>query len=161
VLPSTQGRSAAATATNFDGSIVVGLAGSSRSAALWRNGLLTNLGVAPGYFFSTANGVSDNGNVVVGTMQGSDFAAGIWTAEHGMERLADYLDRIGVLVPAGYSLTDAYGVSADGMTIVGRANGPGTTEGFVVTIPTPNVILPLLCLAMPRQRRSRRFCASH
>jgi probable HAF family extracellular repeat protein len=72
---------------------------------------LTLLGTLPGHVRSIAKDVSGNGTVVVGL---SETASGVtrafrWTAAEGVQDL----------VPSDSNLSIAYGVSADGSTVVG------------------------------------------
>lgn len=121
---------ARADATNYDGSVVVGVTG--QLPVMWRDGAPTLLPVPAGGRFRPY-GVDDAGAVVVGAMRGS--RAGIWTPERGTELLSEYLAANGVVVPTGMNLTIATAVSSDGRTITGWSATNG--QGFVVTIPAP------------------------
>jgi hypothetical protein len=68
----------------------------------------------------TAEGVSADGNVVVGAAYSRDSAAAFaWDAFHGSRGIADLLIAQGVELN-GFDLRIARGVSADGLTIVGQ-----------------------------------------
>jgi probable HAF family extracellular repeat protein len=123
---------------------------------------------------SRALGVSDDGDTVVGWgTTGAGQEAFVWTAEAGMERLADRLASEGLDL-TGWTLVDARGVSASGRTIVGWGTNPtGQTEGFVATLaqdggppPVPTAsglargllaaaLLAAAAAARPRSRASR------
>jgi hypothetical protein len=97
------------------------------------------LGDLPGGAASSrALGVSDDGETAVGwgtTATGQE--AFVWTAEAGMERLADRLASEGLDL-TGWTLVQATGVSASGRTIVGWGTNPsGQTEGFAATLAAP------------------------
>lgn len=110
-----------------DGSVVVGSSEVSGGfvpgveAFRWTQGGMQGLGQLDGGFYSTANGVSANGLVVVGeglTDGGARREAFRWTTERGMEPLENL---------AGGIHASANGVSADGSVIVGWshfATGP-------------------------------------
>lgn len=156
-LPGTPQARSYAWGTNFDGSIIVGESGVGPSATLWRNGLPTDLGLAPGWTYSRARAVSDDGSVVTGFLSNAMIQlAAVWTAARGMEPLTDYLTANGVTLPPGTTLIDAYAVSADGRTIAGIGGVPGLgTQGFVATVPAPGMLGLLGVLAMSAVRRGR------
>jgi probable HAF family extracellular repeat protein len=98
---------------------------------------MVGLGYLPGGFSSYATGVSADGAVVVG---GGNSATGpktafVWTKDRGMQPVADVLAANGVKNVAGWTLEEATGVSADGKTVIGVAQGPaGFTEDFVADL---------------------------
>lgn len=159
VLPRVpNGNSGRAMGLNSAGDLVVGysgIPGSNSVGVLWRNGVPESLGFAPGYARSIATATSDDGSVIVGQVfnSGLSSTAGLWTPATGWVRLQDYMQSIGVAIPAGMNLAIATSVSADGRTIVGTASA-GHGEGFVITIPSPSVLAcfaaGLVCL---RRRR--------
>lgn len=165
ILPQISGTTdplSSALGVNFDGSIVVGRSGIAAHAARWVNGQAMDLGTLPDAGPSLGLGVSDDGRIVVGNAQRiEDVVATIWTPDVGMEQLATYLARQGVLVPIGWRLVNAYGVSADGRTIVGVAEMPGNDRmsiGFVATIPNPSTVACMFLVAggwlVQRRRRA-------
>jgi probable HAF family extracellular repeat protein len=162
-LPGTPGRASGAAGVNFDGSIIVGDSGADGRAAIWRNGQVSQLDSPPGFGFGTALGVSDDGNVAVGAVQGGGLPAGtiaaVWTPALGPELLQDYLARYGVSPPSGWSLRNCYAVSADGRVFAGTADGPiagpGLTQGFVATIPAPGIIAVFALAGLGSLRRGR------
>jgi probable HAF family extracellular repeat protein len=133
-----------------DGSIIVGGAFNSSGfleAFSWTGGVMTGLGDLPGGSdISLAFAVSANGGLVVGrgTPAGcSEFLdcgeAFLWTPEDGLQNLKTYLETELGLDLTGWTLSEARGVSDDGLTIVGRGTNPdGALEGWIVVIPEPS-----------------------
>ncbi|TMA34101.1 MAG: PEP-CTERM sorting domain-containing protein [Deltaproteobacteria bacterium] len=166
--------------------------GPSGEAFRWTSGTgLVGLGdLAGGNADSLALGVSGDGNAVVGQSDsGNGIEAFIWTIGSGIQPLGDLagggfesgtaadgshavlwssgalfdLNVIAAAVlPAGWQLEDAFSISADGLSIVGRANNPdGNNEAFLLRldsapIPEPGtgllVSFGLLVLAARRCR---------
>lgn len=148
-----------ARAVNFDGSIIVGNSGVGLRATMWNNGVPTELLPIIPSSVLTPFGVSDDGSVVAGTIQGpfGNLSAGVWTPTIGTVPLADYLTANGVSVPAGTILKQCTAISSDGKTFAGytmdQTNG---IQGFVATVPAPG-LAPALCitgLVAARRRRS-------
>lgn len=143
---------------NADGSHIVGQSGAWGQMAIWRDGRAELL--APegfGEFSSIGKAVSDDGGVVVGTLNRvRDQAAAIWTLGRGFEELATFLTFHGVTLDPSWTLADCTSVSADGMTFGGYAiNSSRERIGYVVTIPTPASGLVLLGVAFRANRRHR------
>ena len=98
---------------------------------------MVGLGDLPGGIFSSdARGVSADGSVIVGS---SYIVSGkvvfIWDAVKGMRNLQAILEVQLGLNLAGWTLTDARGVSPNGNTIVGYGINPlGATEGWIATL---------------------------
>jgi len=116
---------------------VVSYSDTSREAFLWESGVTIGLSDLPGGDLdSQANGVSDTG-VVVGVGETANFGpirkeAFIWTAESGIRRLRDRLTDDFGLDLTGWTLTEANGVSADGLTIAGSGTNPlGKAEAWI------------------------------
>ena len=87
---------------------------------------------------SIALGVSDDGNVVVGTSgYQPPTDAFIWTPATKIVKLSDYLTSKGVTGFEGWTLMTAIDVSPDGKTIAGTGlnNVAQRIEGFVVRLP--------------------------
>jgi probable HAF family extracellular repeat protein len=130
-------------AVSSDGSVVVGWSDSAAVAGYeafrWtEGGGMAGLGVLPGFTSSLAYGASTGGSIVVGKssdMTGS--AAFLWDATHGMRSLRDVLVSdygLGASL-AGWSLTSANDISADGQFIVGSGTNPsGNSEAWLARI---------------------------
>jgi len=81
--------------------------------------------------FSTANGISADGTVIVGSSINNDnnIEAFMWTVTDGMQGL-DFLDPNNQ-----FPSSEALGISADGSVIVGGStNSDGNTEAFMWTV---------------------------
>jgi len=121
-----------------DGAVVVGGSTSApffTEAFRWESGMMTGLGVLLGGDFSSANAVSADGVVVVGdSSSASGKEAFVWDEFHGMRSLQDELTDAGLDL-TGWSLTQATGVSADGLVLVGNGINPnGNQEGWRVDV---------------------------
>jgi probable HAF family extracellular repeat protein len=118
-----------ALAVSADGSVVVGYGNGAtgKEAFRWQGGAMTGLGDLPGgQFSSQANAVSADGSIVVGSASDETGpAAMIWTQAEGMRRLADVLAATGAVIPAGWRLTAATAISADGHWVAGYGYNPG------------------------------------
>jgi probable HAF family extracellular repeat protein len=141
-----------------DGQVIVGIGMSAQGteAFRWTEATgMTPLGDLPGgAFFSEAYATSGDGRTIVGQSAGA-LAGGtafIWTPADGMRELQQVLQsQYGLSAAlAGWTLTNAADISADGKTIVGYGNNPaGQREGFVVRIPEPATgVLGLLVLGL-------------
>lgn len=115
------GNYSSAVAVSSDGAVVVGTLwdGYHHLAFRWTTGGTTSLGCAPpSCYRSDALAVSADGTIVVGV--GESYSgqerAFIWSQSLDMQDLQTML---GDTVPAGWVLTRATGISADGLTIVG------------------------------------------
>lgn len=95
----------------------------------------------------SASDVSYDGSRVVGSRKadGAQWEASeafVWDPDLGVRPLKDLLAAYGLHLP-GWRLTDAWGVSDDGRTIVGAGIDPGGIfRSFIAVIPEPGV--PLL-----------------
>ena len=130
-----------ATSASFDGAVVVGYGSSSahwEEAYRWTESTgMVGLGVLPSSItnpYSEALDVSADGSVIVGqSLDDSHAEAFLWDTVHGMRSLQDVLSAAGIDL-TGWQLHRAYGVSADGMVIVGEGDNPsGQTEGWLST----------------------------
>lgn len=139
--------SSTANAVSEDGSTIVGGSGSASSgdtaleAFRWTaaDGMV-GLGDLPGgSFASFARGVNADGTVVVGSanIEPGPFAseAFVWTAETGMVNVREHLVSQGVTGLEGWTLSIAFGVSADGRIVVGDGLNPqGDFEGWIANL---------------------------
>ena len=136
-----------ANAINNDGSVIVGTGTPVNTRHAYRytaaDGHIEDLGALPRGLTpsgqqqedqSSAAGVSDDGNVVVGISgYRPPTDAMIWTPATKMVKLNDYLTSKGITGFDGWSLIGATGVTPDGKTIIGTGINPaGLVEGFVV-----------------------------
>jgi uncharacterized membrane protein len=96
--------------------------------------------------YSVAYDLSADGSVIVGSgttrrPDGSDTQeAFYWTREIGMVNLRDLLVSQGASNLAGWRLSEARAVSADGLTIVGTGLHDGRIEAFIATVPEPSTM---------------------
>ena len=143
--------SSIANGISADGSVVVGRGASASGTEAFRwtsGGGMVGLGDLPGGSFSSiANGVSADGSVVVGL---SNSASGLneaflWDATNGMRSLQTVLSTdfgLGASL-LGWTLTEAHGISADGLTIVGYGFDPdgGNEQAWVADLhPAPSTV---------------------
>jgi len=138
------GFNSSANGVSPDGSAVVGVASgpAGQEAFRWTQSAgMVGLGLLNGNGPTIANAVSNGGSIVVGNAStgGSSTEAFIWDSIHGMRGLEDVLIADFGLNLAGWSLTDATDISADGRTIVGEGFNPdGNHEGWIANLtPTP------------------------
>ncbi|MCZ6834968.1 MAG: PEP-CTERM sorting domain-containing protein [Planctomycetota bacterium] len=108
-------RNSFAYSISADGRVVVGESKSDLGSEAFRwmqaEGMI-GLGYVSGDPFSAANGVSDDGSIIVG----GPFEAFRWTSESGMVGLESGLE--------GIEFSAAYDVAANGQVVVGIANAP-------------------------------------
>ena len=126
------------------GAVVVGnnnITESDEHAFRWTlSGGMVDLGTLPGDVSSDARGVNGDGSVVVGYSYPSAYSddgyhAFRWTAAQGTVDLNTYLPALGIDL-TGWTLTEARGVSDDGLTIAGNGlNTDGLPEAWVVYLP--------------------------
>ncbi len=123
-----------------DGLVVVGSSSSNSSGPdefeafrYTQGGGMQGLGgLFPGLFGSDGLATNSDGSVVVGRSYvdaGGNEEAFYWTASNGIQRLADVAAAAGVDL-GGAILRQATGVSADGLVIVGIAQGTKSTAAF-------------------------------
>jgi probable HAF family extracellular repeat protein len=90
-----------------------------------------------------AQDVSGDGSVIVG-LSGKHTEPFIWDAKNGLRVLRDVMEEHGVDMSDWLHLTNCYGVSDDGKTIVGYGYHDGYGyEGWVAHIPEPSSALLL------------------
>ncbi|MFH1748749.1 MAG: PEP-CTERM sorting domain-containing protein [Planctomycetota bacterium] len=149
-----------------DGSVIVGTSPSTAGLfgqAFWwteADGMQPIPFIAGGSYIATATGVSGDGMTVVGVSDDPASPAGrsafIWDQDLGTRRLSDALTGEFGLDLTGWDLTEALGISRDGMAIVGYGTNPdGFLEGWVATIPEPStlglLLIGSLCAALRRR----------
>ncbi len=136
----TTGNESGATAVSDDGQTIVGWSSSPTRTQAFRwtaSGGMQGLGDLPGGASqSIAHGVNGNGSVVVGvahTSAGGE--AFIWDSVNGIRNLRAVLTSLFITNVAGWRLTSATGLSADGQTIVGTGINPsGVREAWTATL---------------------------
>ena len=129
-----------------DGAVVVGQSNSAAGyeAFRWTSSGMVGLGdLDGGNFDSNAKGVSADGAVVVGSgNSASGYEALRWTSG-GMRSLNDVLINdfgLGSSL-AGWTLTTAHAISADGLTIVGQGYNPdGDREAWMASMDSAAVV---------------------
>jgi probable HAF family extracellular repeat protein len=130
-----------------DGSVIVGPSHSAAGQQAFRWTQATGM-VAIGPPGSDAFAVSHDGSVIVGEMTASGGAA-IWDSVNGFRLLSDVLTQELGLDIAGWTLGQAQGVSADGLTIVGWGYNPnGQTEAWVASLPEPRLLWWVIAAAV-------------
>ncbi len=96
---------------------------------------MVGLGLLPGGLDSFAHSASAGGTVIVGrAARAEGLVAFVWTPAAGMRKLSDVLEGCGINL-SEWQLTIAYGVSADGRTIVGLGAHHGGSEAWIARIP--------------------------
>jgi len=144
--PMPFGSSAQTLGISADGLAIVGwgVTGfSEENAFVWTAAGGTKL-LGPTVAMSQAFAASDNGAIVVGQWDlPSQWNAFIWDKADGMRSLQSVLVSAGLdQALAGWTLTEATGISADGTVIVGFGTDPqGHTEGWVATVPEPSTLI--------------------
>ena len=148
-----------------DGSVMVGLSWNFTNAeeAFRRtsDGLDDKLGFLPGMTRSDALAVSGNGSVVVGSSWSGQTApsAFIWTAAQGMRSLRDVLIADYGLDLNEWTLTEARGISEDGLTIVGIGSTSRGPESWIAHVPEPSSMSMIFLSAafIARMKRRSRY----
>jgi probable HAF family extracellular repeat protein len=142
-LPGGSSFNSRAYGVSADGSVVVGYGTSATAteAVRWTQASgMVGLGILPGFNASLAQDVAENGSLVVGYSGDDWFTPGeafLWDATHGMRSMRDVLINdfgLGASL-AGWTLTSANDISADGQFIVGSGINPnGNTEAWLARL---------------------------
>lgn len=143
VLPLLPGATSGnAFGTNHDGSIIAGLSGGI--GVLWTGSTVQALTNPVGWTGNGATDVSDDGSVVIGTLNnaGQISLPHIWTPSTGWRSPANYFAAQGFPIPAGWTVTSVSSLSADGRTFGGSMRFAGDLLGraFVLTVPAPGAV---------------------
>jgi probable HAF family extracellular repeat protein len=148
---------------NNDGSIIVGYGKPTdgrQTAVKWTNGVIQSLGrLSASSFESVANDCSDDGSIVYGMC---DDVAVVWDATLGMRRLTQALSESYGLNLPGWNLTNVWGCSADGLTVVGWGVNPSLQrEAWMLklseypAVPEPSSVVALVALVIVGGARVR------
>jgi probable HAF family extracellular repeat protein len=138
-------------AISGDGSTIVGMGfdGVQSPAVRWtqQTGMVSLGGLPGGNGWGQALAVNGDGSVIVGTASdpldefgraGTDRAAFIWDAAHGMRKLQTVLETEYGLDLSGWDLGSAVGISADGKVITGKnIGGDRGITSWVAVLGTP------------------------
>jgi uncharacterized membrane protein len=139
ILTDDGGFNGEALAVNANGGAIVGTGYAfGPQAWIWRDGEgVSPIGRNGGDW--VAVDVSDDGRVVVGLVRrGFSSGAFIWGKGSGASSLVTFITNRGAVVPAGWELTVASLISADGNTIYGWGFNPdGLIEMFKVELNAP------------------------
>lgn len=150
-------------ATSADGTVVTGDSRTSANfghAFRWTQATgMVDLGTLGGDS-SIAFDMSSDGSTIVGwsyTVGVSSLSAFRWTSSAGME---DLNVEFASVIPQGWYLIEAMGISPDGRYIVGAAGETapnGRTQGFILdTVPEPTSLLVLSAFSLLLVRRGAR-----
>ena len=154
-----------AVAASTDGAVIAGTI-SPGTACDWEAfrwteaGGIVPLGTYAPDHDSYAQGASGDGSRVVGYIEEAGDGpqrAFFWDAPHGIRLVQDVLENDFGLDLTGWRLTQAWGVSNEGPTIVGRGIHNGVEEAFVAVLPEPATLslLALGALAVIGRRRRK------
>ncbi len=139
----TGGTKSFAMAISANNGVVVGDGDTSLGDRIFRwtsPGGMQNLGTPSGSTDSYARGTNYDGKVIAGRALVAfvTYRACLWTTQIGMVDLNTYLASLGVNM-TGWTLTEAWGVSADGSAVSGTGEYLGAQRAFLVTgLPCPS-----------------------
>jgi probable HAF family extracellular repeat protein len=138
-----------------DGSVVVGYSGSAgvgHQGFVWtEDDGMVGLGFLPGQDTSTASDVSADGSVIVGEGWCDNYSCpeeAVFWITSGIYPLQDILvEEFGLGSElAGWQLRYAFGLSDDGLTLVGLGTNPdGFAEGWLVQLDRSLTTIPTAC----------------
>jgi len=173
--------SSEALAASADGSVVVGFSyssstGTATRAVRWVNGVIADLGnwancvPAGSGCVGRATAVNSDGSVIVGQCRTADgnFNPCRWTAPTGWQLLSDLLQAQGVDFTGWHfdantvpSSIGAWGVSADGRTMVGNAYEFGYyPQGWIARLELPASMTASTPVCLPANGSTTAFLAS-
>ena len=124
-------------AASTNGSVIVGYGtptGNVNHGVIWNNGVISSVGDLPGGTESCQLlDVSGDGSIAVGFgNDSSGKSAVIWDATYGLRSISTILTSVGANF-AGWKLTSATGISANGDVIVGNGINPaGNSEAWIL-----------------------------
>jgi probable HAF family extracellular repeat protein len=106
---------------------------------------MVGLGQLPGFSdIGEAFAASANGTTIVGqsiNINSLERRAFTWDESNGIRELQTVLSSLGLNL-TGWTLTEATGISDDGLTIVGTGINPnGDHEAFIATLPEPGAVV--------------------
>lgn len=133
---------AAITALSGDGSVAAGvsvdMAGQPRGFRWTSSGAIVALATDDMFYSTTTTGISADGRRIVGwgsRVSGGPDAAVLWDEGGKLRPVSDLLSLDARAASAGWSLTRARAISADGRVIVGEGIDPtGVGRGWIVTL---------------------------
>jgi probable HAF family extracellular repeat protein len=131
-----------ATAVSRNNAVIVGDCVTPSGSRIFRhiNNGLQNLGTPQGASDSYARSTNYDGKVVTGRalIAPQTYRACVWNTNNGIIDLKTWLIALGANT-TGWTLTEAWGVSADGSVITGTGDYNGQTRAFIVRgLPCPS-----------------------
>ncbi|HUU92280.1 MAG TPA: PEP-CTERM sorting domain-containing protein [Phycisphaerae bacterium] len=154
-----------ATGASADGSVIVGTFDNHATALFEAYRWTAGTGLVPlgGYepdHHTRAQGVSADGSRVVGYVQSDstdEQRAMLWDEQHGIRIIKEVLENDIGIDMTGWRLTQAWGVSDNGPTIVGIGWNPqGQQEAWRAVLPEPATLALVALGAAALVRRRRR-----
>jgi probable HAF family extracellular repeat protein len=142
-----------ANAVSADGTVIIGK--STAGAFRWTASRFEIIGIPN--FITIVNAMTADGSIVAGWTNrwGLTARAALWDEQHGWRAVENILVQDYHLDLTGWSLQEATGISADGLTIFGNGKDPlGRYQGWIAHVPEPSTIILLalaLCYRSPRR----------